>query len=83
MEGVVSDAGSATIPRSSVLGSVTGVLTSIGWSAMKQPCTENRLEAERDKENADTAALLVCGLPCSPAATVNFIISALGNTDVL
>lgn len=59
-------------------------LTSIDWSAMKQPCTGNRLEAETGKENADTSALLhVGGLPCSPGATVDFVISVLDSTNVL
>lgn len=83
-EVVFSDAGSATILLNLVLSSTTGVLTSIGWSAMKWPCTGNRLETERDRENADTSALLhVYSLPCSPGATVNFVISILDSTNVL
>lgn len=84
VEAVVSSSGSATIPLCSVLGSATDILTSIDWSAMKQPCTGNRLEAETGKENADTSALLhVGGLPCSPGATVDFVISVLDSTNVL
>lgn len=84
MEVVVSDSGSTMMPLGSVLGSATDVLTSIGWSAMKQPCTGNKLEAEIDKENADISALLhVGGLPCSPSATVNFVISVLDSPNVL
>lgn len=82
MEVIVSDAGSAVALLTSVLSSATNVLTRIGWSAMKWPGTGNRLEAETDKENANSTLLHVCGLPCSPGATVNFVISALGSTNV-
>lgn len=77
---VVRDAASATI-LSSVLGSATDVLTSIGWSATKWPF---RLEAESDKENVDNSALLhVCGVPCSLGVIVNFIFSVLDSTNIL
>lgn len=81
---VVKGAGSATVLPCSVMGSAIDVLTSIGWSATKWPCTGNRLEAERDKENADTSALLhLCGLLCSTGVTVNFVASVLDSTNVL
>lgn len=80
---VVRDAASATI-LSSVLGSATDILTSVGWLATKWPCMGNRLEAESDKENADNSALLhVCGMPCSLGVIVNFIFSVLDSTNIL